>query len=55
MLISIVELPEFQKRSEKIRSNAERIDKEHGVEIEFIRKSGVRKETKASRLLTLQL
>lgn len=30
---------------ETIRSNAERIAKEYGVEIEFIRKSGVRKES----------
>lgn len=44
--IKIFDYPKFAEPfKEAIRSNAERIAKEHGIEIEFIRKSGVRKES----------
>lgn len=44
--IKIFDYPKFAEPfKETIRANAERIAKEHGVEIEFIRKSGVRKES----------
>jgi DNA-binding MarR family transcriptional regulator len=44
--IRIFDYPKFAEPfKESIRSNAERIAKENGVEIEFIRKSGVRKES----------
>lgn len=43
--IKIFDYPKFAGPfKETIRLNAERIAKEHGVEIEFIRKSGIRKE-----------
>lgn len=44
--VRIFDYPKFAEPfKEKIRANAERIAKENGVEIEFIRKSGVRKES----------
>jgi DNA-binding MarR family transcriptional regulator len=44
--IKIFDYPKFAEPfKETIRANAERIAKENGIEIEFIRKSGVRKET----------
>jgi len=44
--VRIFDYPKFAEPfKETIRSNAERIAKEHGVEIEFIRKSGIRKES----------
>jgi uncharacterized membrane protein len=44
--IKIFDYPKFAEPfKEAIRANAERIAKEHGVEIEFIRKAGVRKES----------
>jgi DNA-binding MarR family transcriptional regulator len=44
--IKIFDYPKFAEPfKETIRANAERIAKEHGVEIEFIRKAGVRKES----------
>lgn len=44
--VRIFDYPKFAEPfKESIRSNAERIAKENGVEIEFIRKSGVRKES----------
>jgi len=43
--VKIFDYPKFAEPfKEAIRANAERIAKEHGVEIEFIRKTGVRKE-----------
>lgn len=42
----IFDYPKFAEPfKETIRVNAERIAKENGMEIEFIRKSGVRKES----------
>lgn len=42
----IFDYPKFAEPfKETIRANAERIAKEHGVEIEFIRKAGIRKES----------
>jgi predicted transcriptional regulator len=44
--IKIFDYPKFAEPfKESIRSNAEQIAKENGVEIEFIRKSGARKES----------
>lgn len=44
--IRIFDYPKFAEPfKETIRSNAEQLAKEHGVEIEFIRKAGVRKES----------
>lgn len=44
--VKIFDYPKFAEPfKETIRANAERIAKEHGVEIEFIRKTGVRKES----------
>jgi len=44
--IKIFDYPKFAEPfKETIRANAERIAQEHGVEIEFIRKAGVRKES----------
>jgi hypothetical protein len=44
--VKIFDYPKFAEPfKEAIRANAEHIAKEHGVEIEFIRKSGVRKES----------
>ena len=44
--VKIFDYPKFaEPYKESIRANAELIAKEHGVEIEFIRKSGVRKES----------
>ena len=44
--IKIFDYPKFAEPfKDVIRANAERIAKEHGVEIEFIRKTGVRKES----------
>lgn len=44
--IKIFDYPKFAEPfKEAIRANAERIAKEQGVEIEFIRKAGVRKES----------
>ena len=44
--VRIFDYPKFAEPfKEKIRLNAERIAKEHGIEIEFIRKSGIRKES----------
>lgn len=44
--VKIFDYPKFAEPfKEKIRLNAERISKEHGVEIEFIRKTGIRKES----------
>lgn len=44
--VRIFDYPKFAEPfKETIRANAERIAKEHDVEIEFIRKSGVRKES----------
>lgn len=44
--IKIFDYPKFAEPfKESIRANAERIAKENGIEIEFIRKSGVRKES----------
>lgn len=44
--VRIFDYPKFAGPfKETIRANAERIAKEHGVEIEFIRKSGIRKES----------
>lgn len=44
--IKIFDYPKFAEPfKEAIRANAERIAKEHGIEIEFIRKAGVRKES----------
>jgi hypothetical protein len=44
--IKIFDYPKFaEPYKEAIRANAERIAKEQGVEIEFIRKTGVRKES----------
>ena len=44
--IRIFDYPKFAEPfKETIRVNAEQIAKEHGVEIEFIRKAGVRKES----------
>jgi len=43
--VRIFDYPKFAEPfKETIRANAERIAKEHGIEIEFIRKSGIRKE-----------
>jgi predicted transcriptional regulator len=44
--VRIFDYPKFAEPfKETIRSNAERIAKEHGIEIEFIRKTGIRKES----------
>jgi hypothetical protein len=44
--VKIFDYPKFAEPfKEAIRANAERISKEQGVEIEFIRKAGVRKES----------
>ena len=44
--VRIFDYPKFAEPfKDAIRANAERIAKEHGVEIEFIRKAGVRKES----------
>jgi DNA-binding MarR family transcriptional regulator len=44
--IKIFDYPKFAEPfKESIRANAERIAKEQGVEIEFIRKTGIRKES----------
>jgi len=44
--VRIFDYPKFAEPfKESIRSNAERIAKENGLEIEYIRKSGVRKES----------
>lgn len=44
--VRIFDYPKFAEPfKETIRANAERVAKEHGVEIEFIRKAGVRKES----------
>ncbi|MCX6233762.1 MAG: MarR family transcriptional regulator [Bacteroidetes bacterium] len=44
--VKIFDYPKFAEPfKDAIRANAERIAKEHGVEIEFIRKAGVRKES----------
>jgi len=44
--VRIFDYPKFAEPfKETIRANAERIAKEHGIEIEFIRKAGVRKES----------
>ena len=44
--VKIFDYPKFAEPfKEVIRANAKRISKEYGVEIEFIRKSGVRKES----------
>lgn len=44
--VKIFDYPKFAEPfKEAIRSNDERIAKEHDVEIEFIRKSGVSKES----------
>jgi predicted transcriptional regulator len=44
--VKIFDYPRFAEPfKEAIRTNAERIAKEHNIEIEFIRKSGVRKES----------
>jgi hypothetical protein len=44
--VRIFDYPKFAEPfKETIRANAERIAKEHGIEIEFIRKTGVRKES----------
>lgn len=49
--IKIFDYPKFAEPfKESIRANAERISKEEGVEIEFIRKSGVRKESIISNI-----
>jgi hypothetical protein len=48
--VKVFDYPKFaEPYKESIRANAELIAKEHGVEIEFIRKSGVRKESIISR------
>ena len=48
--IKIFDYPKFAEPfKELIRSNAESIAKENGIEIEFIRKSGVRKESIISK------
>lgn len=48
--VKIFDYPKFaEPYKESIRANAELIAKEHGVEIEFIRKSGVRKESIISK------
>jgi len=44
--VKIFDYPKFaEPHKESIRANAERIAKEQGLEIEFIRKSGIRKES----------
>lgn len=44
--IRVFDYPKFAEPfKDAIRTNAERVAKEHGVDIEFIRKSGIRKET----------
>lgn len=44
--VKIFDYPKFAEPfKEAIRANAEQIAEEHGVEIEFVRKSGVRKES----------
>ncbi|MCX6277096.1 MAG: hypothetical protein NT004_03245 [Bacteroidetes bacterium] len=44
--VKVFDYPKFAEPfKDAIRANAERIAKENGVEIEFIRKSGVRKES----------
>ena len=44
--VRIFDYPKFAETfKETIRANAERIAKEHGVEIEFIRKVSIRKES----------
>ena len=44
--IKIFDYPKYAEPfKEAIRANAERIAKEHGIEIEFIHKAGVRKES----------
>jgi predicted transcriptional regulator len=51
--VKIFDYPRFAEPfKETIRSNAERIAKEHGLEIEFIRKAGVRKESIISEKIT---
>jgi len=48
--VRIFDYPKFAEPfKEKIRLNAERIAKEHGIEIEFIRKTGIRKESIISK------
>ncbi len=48
--VKVFDYPKFaEPYKESIRANAELIAKEHGVEIEFIRKSGVRKESIISK------
>ncbi|MDO9154609.1 MAG: hypothetical protein Q7U47_13060 [Paludibacter sp.] len=48
--VKIFDYPKFAEPfKESIRANAELIAKEHGAEIEFIRKSGVRKESIISK------
>ena len=51
--VKIFDYPKFAEPfKESIRSNAERIAKEHGIEIEFIRKAGVRKESIISEIIS---
>lgn len=48
--VRIFDYPKFAEPfKEAIRTNAERIAKEHGVEIEFIRRAGIRKESIISK------
>ena len=50
--VKIFDYPKFAEPfKESIRANAERIASENGVEIEFIRKSGARKESIISKKL----
>jgi len=50
--VRIFDYPKFAEPfKEAIRSNAEHIAKEHNAEIEFIRKSGVRKESIISEII----
>lgn len=51
--IKVFDYPRFaQPLRDEIRQNAERLAKEHDVEIEFVRKSHVRKEDLVQRVLT---
>lgn len=53
--IWIFDYPKFTEPfKESIRVNAEPIAKEHGIEIEFIRKSGVRNESIISKKIAKQ-
>jgi len=50
--VKIFDYPKFAEPfKDSIRANAERIASENGVEIEFIRKSGVRKESIISKII----